>query len=244
MPVYPVTSPAWSCPATTTLEFQTGVYTGTNGTEQRTMITAGRQSWGLTYPHASLAERDTLFTIFETAQGSFSQTLSLVWATVNYAGLFFDQDILQFTESADKPNRFSGSVVLKQVVRTPDTGSFPSDFPTLTSGARTQLPYTRGSGFRTVSVLTEGGRVAYATRASTLRTWTVGGTVLSNAEAQAIWDMFRLAGGKYRSFGMTDPDPVGSGTRYANCRFGSDTLTWTIISPGVNSITTSIQQCL
>lgn len=236
---YP-TSPPWSCPITRTLTFKTGILQGVNGTEQRWMQTSGVESFTLSYGMLTVAQRDTLLTQFETSKGSFDQTLSLDFDDGNtYTGLHFDSDTLQFTE--DKPNQFSGVVKLTTVARITDNGTLPSDFPALSTGAATQRPYTKGKTFDTASVRTETNRYAYARRTASLRTWSVGGIALTSTEAQAIWDMFRYAGGMWRSFGFTDPD---SATRYANCRFGSDTLTWTILGPNQNSITTTIKQLL
>jgi hypothetical protein len=236
MAAYP-TSPAWSHPVTRSLEFQTLVGQGEDGSEQRSMIHAGRESWQLSYPHLSLAERDTLITAFEAAKGSFDETLSFTFLGTTFTGCYFDADKFSAVESL--PKLFAANVKLCQVIRAPDSGSFPSDFPALTSGAKMQRPYTYERGFDNVSVRTEGGRYNYYRRPSSLRTWSAGGPLLSTTEAQAIWDMFRLAAGRFRSFGFTDPD---SGTRYANCRFGLDTLDWRMTDNGQNSIQVTIQE--
>jgi hypothetical protein len=72
-----------------------------------------------------------------------------------------------------------------------------------------------------------------------LRTWTAGGGALTDAEAAAIWSMFKLACGQWRSFGFTDPD---SSTRYASCRFAADSIDWRILGPNQNAVVVTIQQ--
>lgn len=237
MPVYPITSPAWACPVVRSLKFSTGLQAGTNGTEQRWMLSTGVESWSLPYPRLSLTQRDTLLALFETCKGSYDQTVSLNFAGTNYTGLYFDGDTLEFTES--DPNLHAGTVKLSTVVRAADSGTMPSTFPALTSGAKTQRPYTHGRTFDTASVRTEGGRFAYARRAAGLRTWTVGGGSLSDAEAAAIWNMFQLACGQWRAFGFTDPDSL---VAYPKCRFGNDSIDWRILGPNQNSIAATIEQ--
>jgi hypothetical protein len=239
MPTYPTTNPAWATPIVVSLEFDTQIVTGKDGTEQRWARHPGKQSWVLPYGMMTLAQRDILLTLFETCKGAYDQTLSLTFGGTTFAGVYFDADALSFTES--KPTQFEGSVTLRQVSRTRDSGSVPTDFPALATGAKMQLPYTHSRTFNTVSVKTEGGRYAYPNRDTSLHSWTVGGSVLTDAEAQAIWDCFRYSRGRWASFGFTDPD---STTRYDTCRFGADKLDWHILGAGVNSITSAVQQLL
>ena len=234
---YPTSNPAWGSPVVRTLKFQTGIGQGVNGTEQRWMLTTGVESWSLPYPHLSAAQRDTLLSLFESSKGAYDQTISLTFGGTVYAGLYFDGDALEFTET--DPNVFAGTVKLSTVVRTADVGTLPADFPVLGTGARMQRPYTHGRNFDTASVRTEGGRYAYPRRSASLRTWTAGGSALTDSDAAAIWSMFKLACGQWRAFGFTDPD---SSIRYANCRFGSDSLDWRILGPNQNSIQPTIQQ--
>jgi len=237
MPAYPTSNPAWKTPVTRSLKFDTGIMQGTNGVEQRWMRDLGVETWSLPYPLITLAQRNTLFAAFEAAKGAYDQTISLAFDGTTYTGLYFDGDTLPFTES--RPTMYSGTVKLTTTVRPVDSGTLPTDFPNLSTGAVTQLPYTKSSGFDTVSVRTDGGRFAYPKRNTALHSWTAGGTVLTKAEAQAVWDCFRLAGGMLKSIAFTDPDSI---TRYSNCRFLSDSITWTIIAPGQHSITCAIQE--
>ena len=237
MATYPVSNPAWAVPVVRSLKFQTGIAQGVNGTEQRWMLTTGAESWSLSYPHLSVAQRNTLLTLFESSKGAYAQTVNLTFGGTNYTGLYFDGDSLAFTET--DPNVCAGTVKLSTVVRAADTGTLLADFPALGTGAPMQRPYAYTRTFDTAAVRTEGGRYAYPRRSASLRTWTAGGPAITDAEAAAIWSMFKLAGGQWRSFGFTDPD---STTRYANCRFGSDSLDWRILGPNQNSIQATIQQ--
>ncbi len=237
MSTYPTSNPAWAVPVVRSLKFSTGIGQGVNGTEQRWMLSTGVESWLLPYPHLTLAQRDTILAMFESSKGGYDQTISLVFLGTTYTGIYFDGDSLDFTET--EPNVFAGTVKLTTVARAADAGSFPADFPTLATGARTQRPYKYSRVFNTGAVRTEGSRYAYANRTASLRTWSAGGSVLTDADAGAIWSMFKLACGQWRAFGFTDPD---SSTRYANCRFGSDSLDWHILGANQNSIQPAIQQ--
>ena len=236
MAVYP-TTPAFRFPVTRALEFQTLIGQGDDSTEQRSMIHAGRASWTLSYPRLSLSERDILIAAFEAAKGSVDQTLSFTFLGTTYTGCYFDADKITFVES--EPTVVSTTIKLCQVVRAPDTGTFPTDFPVLANGCPTQRPYTHERGFDNVAVQTEGGRWVYARRDTSLRTWSAGGSAIANAEAQAIWDLARLAGGRFRAFAITDPD---SGVRYPNCRLAADTIEWRMVDAGQNSLTVTIQE--
>jgi hypothetical protein len=81
----------------------------------------------------------------------------------------------------------------------------------------------------------------WAKRPASLRVWSAGGPALSDAEGEAIWDMFRRARGKSAQFAFKDPD---SGTRYSNCRFAADTLDWHYVGPGCDSVQVQIQQLI
>jgi hypothetical protein len=233
---YP-TSPMWKNPVTRTLAFDTGIITGKSGHEQRWMRSPGGvESFLLPYTGLTLAGRDTLLSTAESAKGSYDQTVSLVFDGNTYSGMHLDLDTFPFTESS--PLVWGGTVKLSTVARAADSGSMPSDFPALSTGAITQLPSTPTRTFDTSSVRTEGARYSYAKRASGLRVWTAGGTAITKTEAQAIWDMFRLAGGRWRSFNFPDPD---SGVVYT-ARFAADSCQWVYSGLNAHSLVVSIQQ--
>jgi len=236
MPAYP-TAPAWSYPLVRMLEFETRIGTGENGAEQRWPLHTGRESWTLTYPHLTLTERDILLAFFEASKGAYDQTFDFVFGGVTYSGCHFDAD--KFSVVERDPLRWSASVTIRQVLRTADTGSLPADFPVLASGARMQRPYLHERTFDTVAVRTEGGRFVWYRRASGLRIWSAGGPSLSDADALAIWDMFRLARGRWASFHFTDPDSL---TEYMSCRFAEDKIEWKYLEPGVNEVEVQIAQ--
>jgi hypothetical protein len=236
MAAYP-TSPAFGYPLARVLEFKTEIATGEDGTEQRWALSTGEERWTLNYPRLTLAQRDTLISAFDAAKGSFDQTLTFDFDGATFTDVHFDSDRFSAVESS--LGRWTVSVTLRQVVRGADTGELPADFPVLLTGARVQLPYTAERSFDNVIARTEGGRFGWYKRATPLRTWSAGGSVIDGNEAQAIFDQFRLAAGRLKSFGFTDPD---SGTRYPNCRFASDTLEWRYLSKSVNEIRCQIQQ--
>jgi hypothetical protein len=229
------TSPAFRFPVTRTIEFQTGIASGRDGTEQRWMRTTGIESWSLNYSRLSLAERDALISAYEAAKGSFDSTLSFTFAGTTYTGCYLDSDSLSFSQA--NPKQWSTTVKLKQAYRSPDAGSLGSDFPTLTGGATAQFPFTHSRTFDTDAVVTEGGRYSSYNRATPQKSWAIGGPSLTDADALAIWNYFLLARGKYAQFAYTDVD---SATRYTNCRFAVDSLEWRYIAPRVNSIQASV----
>ena len=227
----------WSYPLTRTLEFDTRIGQGDDGTEQRWPLHTGRESWALTYPRLTLAERDILLAFFEACKGSFDQAFDFVFAGTTYTGCYFDADKLQVVER--NPLQWSASVTIRQVTRAADAGSLPADFPALASGARLQRPYTLEWNFDTVAVRTEGGRFSRYRQGAPFRIWSAGGAVLTDDDAVAIWDMFRLARGRWATFHFADPDSL---TEYTSCRFAEDKIERRYLEPRVNAVDVTIQQ--
>lgn len=236
MATYPA-SPAWSYPLTRTLEFETRIGRGEDSTEQRWPLHTGRESWTLAYPRLTLAERDILLAAFEAAKGSYDATLDFVFGGTTFTGCHFDPD--KFSVVERNPLSWSASVTIRQVIRAADTGALPADFPALSSGALMQWPYMHDRAFDTVAVRTEGWRFAWYRRGTSLRVWSAGGAVLTDADALAIWDMFRRARGRWATFHFTDPDSL---TEYTSCRFAEDKLEWRYIEPRVNAVEAQIAQ--
>lgn len=210
---------------------------GRNDTEQRNMIHAGRESWELSYPRLTLAERNALLAFHDARKGSFDQDIVFTLLGETFSNCYLAADALEFTEN--EPTIYSGTVKLSQVMRAPDVGVLPTDFPALANGCVAQRPFVHGHTWSTLAVQTEGGRYARSNRASVLRTWSAGGSSLDYDEAADIWEMFRLARGMWKTFAFTDPE---SSTRYTNCRFGSDALEWRNSGPGENDIRVQIVQ--
>lgn len=238
MSTYPA-SPAYSFPVVRRLEFETRIWTGRDGTEQRAMIRPGRESWDLSYPRLSLTQRDTLLAAHEAEKGAAGQAISFTFLGTAYTTCYFADDALAFTET--DPAYYSGTVRLAQVVRAVDSGSLAEDFPALANGCITQRPYAHGQEYDTVAVRTEGGRYARSNRTGQRRSWTVGGTAITMAEAGSIWDQFRRARGMLRTFHFTDPE---SSMEYTAVRFASDTLEWRYVEAGHSSLTATLVQAL
>lgn len=231
-------SPAFSYPVTARLVFETRIFTGKNGTEQRIQISNGKASWDLSFPQLSITNRDILLGYFEDRKGSALQ-FDFTFLGTTYTGCYFDADRFSAVETA--PQSSAVSLRICKVTRTAEAGTLATDFPVLSTSARLQRPYTHERAFDTVAVNTEGGRSAYSKRTADLRTWSAGGPVLTTTEAQAIWTMFSLAGGRYRTFAFTDPD---SATRFTNCRFGLDAIEWRMLDAGLNSLQVTVQECV
>ena len=227
----------WRTPLKRTLAFQTGLVRGQDTTEQRWSITPGEESWELTYQDLISSDRDQLLTFMESAKGPFDSTLQFVFSGTTYNDCFFDLSHVQFTEQK-QGSLSDAKIVLRQVRRAADAGS-PGSFPVLSSGAVTQLPYTLGRSWDVVAVRTEQARSAFYNRATGLRSWTVGGPLLSDADALALWNHFRKSHGKLTTFSFTDPD---SGTVYSSCRYGSDAVDWIYNGPRQNQMVTTVEQ--
>ena len=236
MPAYPIT-PAWSYPVIRTLQFATRIGRGEDGTEQRWPLHTGRASWTLSYPRLTPAERDILLAFFESSKGSFDQTFDLSLNGTTFTGCHFDAD--KFAVAERNPLQYSATVTIRQVTRAADTGSLPADFPALASGARMQRPYIHERNFDTIAVRTEGGRFTRYRRSTSLRVWSAGGPVLTDADALAIWDMFRLARGRWATFHFTDPESL---TEYTSCRFAEDEIEWRYLDPRVNEVEVQVAQ--
>ncbi len=234
MAAYPVSVPFNS--VTRSLEFETRIVVGENGVEQRWPITSGEQRWVLTYNRLTLAQRDTILTAFDDAKGSFDHTLTFAFLGTTYSDIHFEEDKISPVEQA--PGKWALTVALRQYKRAADTGTMPTEFPTLSTGARVQLPFTHEHEFLNVTCSTEGGRHRWNRKAAAIRRWSAGGTVLSDAEADAIWELFSLAGGRWKMFGFTDPD---NDTWY-DSRFAEDKIERKYVSPGVNAVEVLIQQ--
>ncbi|MCE5311159.1 MAG: hypothetical protein LLG20_26265 [Acidobacteriales bacterium] len=236
MPAYPA-SPQFSYPVVRRLEFQTRIVTGTNGTEQRWPLALGQESFTITYPNITLAERDSLLTAFVAAKGAYAQDLDFPFGSETFYNCYFDADSFQSVESTQ--GRCSVGVTLRQLPAAIDNDPYDADFPALATGHKMQLPYTLQAGFDTVVVKTEGGRFRYSNRAAALRTWSAGGSLLSNADAGAIFNLFKRTRGRWGLIHFTDPD---SDVHYESCRFASDVLEWRYSGPDENAITVQIQE--
>lgn len=226
----------WLYPAVRVLDYSTLVMSGADGAEQRWPIHAGRESWRLQY-RLKTSDKDHLAAFFDSVKGSFDHSWDFTFEGTTYTGCYFESDSFAATER--HPGRWTVSVEIRRVRRAPEAGSLPSDFPALSGAIRVQRPWTSGREFDTAAVLTEGARYSNYNRAAARRTWTAGGAVLTRSEAQAIWDFFSLARGRWAEFGFTDPDSL---VRYAPCRFGADRIEWHYLGPSHHSIQVQIQQ--
>lgn len=240
MATYPdplTTGTSFRTPLVRKLEFQTGIARGLDTTEQRWAITPGDESFQLLYQDLSTTERNQLLTFLESTKGPFDDTWDFVFQGVTFSHCYFDFDKIDFLEQA-VTGLSTAKIGIRQKRRAADTGTLGT-FPVLASGARMMLPYTHGRTWDVVAVRTEQNRSAWYNRSTGLRSWTVGGPTLIDADAQALWDHFRRARGKLTTFTMTDPD---SGSTYPSCRYGSDSLEWQYNGPRNNQILTTVEQ--
>jgi len=107
-------------------------------------------------------------------------------------------------------------------------------YPTLGTGATTQLPFVRITRFHTTKSAVESGkRYTYADRALQLMGWELVYSALTHTERAEIDDFFRDRGGRYETFDFPDPQ---TGTLYTKVRFDMDELEIEYLGPSHNSM--------
>jgi hypothetical protein len=149
--------------------------------------------------------------------------------TVRYGG-----DSLVTSESA--ASRWGGSIELVEV---DDFKPFPTAtmvFPALLYGNVVQLPYQLTRYYRTELGATE-DLYEYSYEdfalAAGLQRWSVGGDLLSDAEAKTLLDFWSACGGPYRSFSFTEPE---TSVAYAHAHFAEKTISHQLNEYNSNSI--------
>lgn len=217
-------------PFTRRVRFQTGIYVSANGSEQRC---PGRGvplfEFVLNYSNLSLSDRNAINTFFTGRPGAFDTTWQMTVLGVTYQHLKFTDDVIRWKESS--PNLYSSTINVRQVQNPgysiPSVGS---SFPSLASGAFTQLPY--GPEWRDLtSVNDQPSGFAYGYQwygaglsgfpSSALRRWGLSNPSLSDADVATIENYFVGNLGAYGAFSVTDPE---DSSVHTNCRFETDVL--------------------
>lgn len=106
-------------------------------------------------------------------------------------------------------------------------------FPSLSSGAITQLPFTKTRAFRTTQVVMPyGGQFSWKNRTMPLRSWTISLTCITDAEVETLLTFIALVKGSLNQFDFHDPD---SDTDHV-VRFDQDVFNIKRLGPDQNAI--------
>jgi hypothetical protein len=192
-----------------------------------------------------LADKNALRAAFTSAKGQFATNLSATPGT-EFDYLSFDSD--EFKAVEQKTTQYGIQWVLTQTLpQNLSPGASGGAYPTLSTGAIGQLPYTQRKRFQTVvSAVEAGPKYTYAQFAGGLSNfptdglmaWDFNETQLTDAEVNTKVAHFLANWGNCFPFTFTDED----GTTYPNVYYATSELT--IVRAGVNqsSIKTSLVQ--
>lgn len=113
-------------------------------------------------------------------------------------------------------------------------------FPLFADGSKTQFPLTESLRFQTLAAIVPSGeRISYAERATGLRSWTIGGPSISDADLATLKAFFLARRGSWEAFDFVDPR---TGATFTNCRFDQDTFDATALGPDENRVEIRIKQ--
>src|SRR5690349_24531349 len=97
-----------------------------------------------------------------------------------------------------------------------------SEFPRLKTGAITQYPADRSTGYRThVVSFVDGREQRFGDYCKSLKVWTIRLSLLDKQEVNLLTEFFRNRNGAAGAFSFTDP---WDGQVYPNCSFCSDEM--------------------
>jgi hypothetical protein len=197
-------------------------------------------AWELQYDGVTQADRNTLRDFWDLQKGAFDRSWTFPFDGVNYAACQFVDDDFAYTESESAINRYTLTLRIKQVKKQGAMTITAPAFPEITSGVRTQLPYTVTRAYKTLKSETDAGYCyTYAQRETPLHKFSLSFGAITPAEMGTLLTHFLACGGPYRKFSFTDPD---SGTVYTNCAYAQDRLEIRFNSKNVRSTSIEIQQ--
>lgn len=192
-----------------------------NGKEQRHASTPAYYLISVTCEGMKAADAATLQAFFVDAKGQFETDIDITINGVTYDGCSFEQDELIFGIDDRSPELQSAELRLRQTIKQPGSGS-GSSFPALAGGVITQMPFRRGVGFSTeVSQVQDGRKYTRYNIASARRSWELNYASMTESEATALENFFRVKHGPVVAFSFTDPQIGGT---FANCRFVNQSL--------------------
>ena len=205
----------------------TRVQRGAHSSEQRWVVCAPFADLEATYTNLSADDQSTVQAFHDSQKGAYDSTWSFTLDSRTFTACRFYDDELKWEEKI--PNRWT--TVLRFGGFYPSISSPPSEFPSLTSGAITQRPWTKRRDYETsfsdtetrirhATALRGGGLTNFPT--DPLRTWDIQCPVISPSDADKHVKFFISNHGRYGSFSFTDPDTL---VAYTGCRYASDELT-------------------
>jgi hypothetical protein len=199
-----------------------------------------QHAWEFGWNTLSRDERRLLDLHFAANRGRIT-TFTFVdpWDNVSYT-VRYDHDEIMFKE--DAPFRWGSSIRLLEVANFKTLKSSARVFPQLSTGAVVQLPYQMGRQYRTQIEIqedfTEKRWEDYAT-VTGFRRWSVGGDILTDAEALTFMNFWEAMFGSYRYFAFTEPE---TGVGFASVHFIENSITHTISEYNCNSIRATIEE--
>lgn len=232
-------------PVTFTIHFDTWIQRNQNGSEQRSIRNNCLVKFGIAWGALAQADKDTLKTLVTTAKGQFDATTSLTFAGTTWDNLSLDSDSFEAIESVTTQYdvKLSFSQVISQNL---SPGSMGQPFPTLATGAISQLPWAQRKKFQTTtSSLPSGPKYSFAWFGSGLTNfptdgqmgWQVGGESLADADAAALIAHYIDNYGRFGDFSFTDEDS----TAYAKTHYASDDMVVTALEPNRTSISIALE---
>lgn len=182
----------------------------------------------------SAANRTTLDTFLKAVRGRYLGDIAFVdpWDSVTYT-CRLDSDEHELVEASQ--GRWGASIRLVEVADFKALKTAVNTFPAMSSGAVTQFAYRMGRKYRTEIVAQEDfseRRYEDFADVSGVQRWSVGGDVISNADAAALLNAWEGNGGPWHSFSFTEPETT---TVYATSHFLDSVCTHTLNEYNSNS---------
>jgi hypothetical protein len=225
----------------------TGVQKFLNGSEQRFQRTATLADFQLQYTGLFASDRNALMTFYASQKGAFDSTWSFGLSFNTYTNMTFLDDSFTSVESA-RPNQYDVSFKFRQTANAAFAQSlhFPSNptYPTLSTGATSQRPYSQIQRNRTTfNDNPTGKRYSYAWYAAGLTgfptrglySWKLEYPAITDADMATLETFFVQMNGRYSTFSLKDPD---SGVTYASVRFDQDAFSYKYVA--LNQASTTI----
>lgn len=197
-------------------------------------------SFEMEYEGITQADRNALRDFWDLQKGAFDKSWTFPFDGANYADCQFEDDEFAYSEQPTALGRYSLSLKFRQVKKhAAMTFSAPA-FPEISTGVKTQLPYSVIRSYRTLKADTDAGfAYTHALRATPLHRFVLSFGAITATEAGTLLTHFLACGGRYRSFSFTDPD---SATTYTNCCYAQDRLEIRHISANVRATQIEIEQ--
>jgi hypothetical protein len=229
---------------THSIQIRMSIIRSANGKEQRAALSKALNSFSFNFSRLTLTEVNSFVTFFNAQKGRFDRTWSgnfldpATKAARAYLKMGFATDDVQITES--KIGQFQMNVSFGQDEGDAVTISSGGAFPSLSNGARVQLPFGTSNTWATSSVgLDSGKQINWYTRDSPLRKWSLDFGLITDNELQSYVVHYLNQCGPLYGFPFTDPNPNAT---YTNVRYSDAPLVITRISPDMNRLTLSLEQ--